>query len=174
LRVTTAISSRSCLAIVSYSALHYLVFGWILLINTGDWLKAWSYVVVLLFPVMWPFVVLLSRDHEKWIKVFWPPSTMLAAMLKPEATPWDRVFARRQFVRVTLKDGGFVGGYLADGSVVSTYPNDEQLFIKNEHVLDQETGDFGEAIDSTGVLINGSEIKIVEIIEVSDEPKGSL
>jgi hypothetical protein len=97
-------------AIVSYSALHYLVFGWILLINTGDWLKAWSYVVVLLFPVMWPFVVLLSRDHEKWIKVFWPPSTMLAAMLKPEATPWDRVFARRQFVRVTLKDGGFVGG----------------------------------------------------------------
>jgi hypothetical protein len=116
----------------------------------------------------------LSRDQEMWSKVFWPPSAMLAAMLKPEATPWDRVFARKQFVRVTLKDGGFVGGYLADGSVVSTYPNDEQIFIKNEHVLDQETGNFGEAIDSTGVLINGSEIKIVEIIEVSDEPKGSL
>jgi len=162
-------------AIVSYSALHYLVFGWLLLISTGPWLTFWSYVVVLLLPIFWPFVILLIRDNAKWRKVFWPPRGLLAAMLKPEATPWDRVFTNRQrFVRITLKDGGFVGGFLADGSEVSTYPNDQQVFIRNEHLIDQQSGAFGAPIQSTGLLVNGTEIKVVEFIEVENGDQGDL
>lgn len=59
---------------------------------------------------------------------------MLDAMLKLEATPLDRAFTNRQrFVRVTLKEGGYVGGFLAKGSEVSTYPIEPQLFIRNAH-----------------------------------------
>ena len=154
-------------AIISYSALHYLIFGWVLLINSGRWLIFWSYIVVLLLPIFWPFVILLIRDYAKWRKVLWPPTGLLKAMLKPEATPWDRVLTNRQrFVRITLKDGGFVGGFLADGSEVSTHPSEQQLFIRNEHLIDQATGEIGDRIESTGVFVSGSEMKLIELIEV--------
>lgn len=90
-----------------------------------------------------------------------------------EATPWDRVFTNRQrYIRVTLKSGRFVGGYLADGSEVSTYPNDEQIFIRNEHSIDQKTGEIGDKIESTGLLVNGTEITLIEIIETEPDQQG--
>jgi len=73
---------------------------------------------------------------------------------------------------VTLKSGRFVGGYLADGSEVSTYPNDEQIFIRNEHSIDQKTGEIGDKIESTGLLVNGTEITLIEIIETEPDQQG--
>ncbi len=42
----------------------------------------WSYIIVLLLPTLWPFVILLVRDNAKWKNVFFPPTGLLAAMLK--------------------------------------------------------------------------------------------
>ena len=153
-------------AIVAYSSFHYAVFGWVLLIAKGVYLTVAAYIIVLIIPLFWPFAILILRDDARWKPVFRSRSKFIAAMLKPEATPWDRVFTNDQFVRITLKDGGFVGGFLAKGSAVSTYPNDEQLYIRNEYEIDQVTGQFGERIESTGVLVNGDEIKIIELIEL--------
>lgn len=152
-------------AIVAYSALHYFVWGWLIFVTNGMWRNVAIYLVVLGLPTLWPIIVLLLRDNEKWSKVFWPPKQMFAAMLKPEATPWDRVFSKQKFIRITLKDGGFVGGFLDKGSLISTSPGDEQIFIQSEYAVDQESGEIGEQLEATGVLINGTEIKLIELIE---------
>lgn len=158
-------------AIVAYSALHYFVTGWLLLVTPEGWPRTIAaYFVVLLLPALWPPLILVIRDRKKWSGALWPPSILLATMLKPEATPWDSVFDNTQrFVRLKLKDGRFMGGFLAAGSRVSTYPCSEQIFIRNEHVVDQATGQFGEPIESTGLLVNGSEISYIELVEVELE-----
>lgn len=158
-------------AVVAYSALHYAVFGWLILIAPDGWLRtAAMYLVVLVLPAIWPPLILLTRDAGKWSKTLWPPRNLLATMLKPEASPWDAVFDNsRRWVRIRLKDGRFLGGYLAGGSHVSTFPCDRQIYIRNEHVVDQETGRFGDRIESTGVLVNGTEINYIELIEAETE-----
>jgi hypothetical protein len=154
-------------AIVSYSAMHYAVFGWIILASPkGGFRNFAAYLVVLVLPAAWPPLILLARDVHKWSQIFWPPSRLLSEMLRPEATPWDRVLSNRQrFVRITRGDGSFVGGYLAAGSQVSTYPNERQIYIRNEHLIDQATGEIGDRIDSTGILVTGEEIKLIELID---------
>jgi uncharacterized protein DUF6338 len=156
--------TRKLPAIISYSAMHYALFGWVILISReGGFRTLATYLVVLVFPVAWPPLILLARDAHKWSQIFWPPSRLLSEMLRPEATPWDRV--RQRFVRITRGDGSFVGGYLADGSQVSTYPNERQIYIRNEHLIDQATGEIGDRIDSTGILVTGEEIRLIELID---------
>jgi hypothetical protein len=106
-------------AVIAYSALHYGVFGWLLLITSGVTQQICAYLIIFFAPIVWPFVILLLRDWEKWSVNFKSLANIRDAMLKPEATPWDRVFTNKgRFVRITLKKGRMVGGYLADYSEI--------------------------------------------------------
>ena len=152
-------------AIVAYSAMHYAVFGGVILLSSGAFKAVATFVIVLILPAVWPIVILLARDFGKWSEVFWPPHAILGRMLKPEPTPWDWVFNNDGcFVRIKLNDDSFVGGKLGGGSAVSTFPNDQQIFIAQEYRVDQVSGELGDPIASTGIFVNGSEIKLIELI----------
>ena len=68
-------------------------------------------------------------------------------------------------MRIRLKSGNYVGGLLARGSVTSTFPAPEQIYVSNEWKIDGETGEFAEALEGAGLLVNGSEIEVLELIE---------
>jgi hypothetical protein len=165
-------------AVIGYSALHYAIFGWVILVAAaGPWRSAAAYIVVLVLPALWTPIILLIRDWSKWREIFFRPeslmpsaSRMLKAMLKPEASPWDRVLDdRARFIRLRLKTGRFVGGYFATGSVVSSYPCKRAIYIAKTFIIDQETGIFGDEVPQTGLLVQGSEIETLETMEPLEE-----
>ena len=165
-------------AVIGYSALHYAVTGWIILVVPWGIPKLIAaYVVVLVLPIVWTPIMLIVRDPHKWRDVFFQsgswklnvPKT-IQAMLKPERTPWDRVLVdEARFIRVRLKSGRFVGGYLAPGSVVSAYPCERAIYIADAFSINQTTGKFGDRLGLTGVLIQGSEIESLEIIDLQGD-----
>ncbi len=155
-------------SIVAYSAIHYALTGWIILrspIADRNWV---TYLVVLVLPILWPPLILLIRDWRKWRpRILTWPWRVLDTLLKPEPTPWDTVFTNAaRWVRVKLKSGPIVGGYLGPGSSISTYPRDEQIFIAREYKINQKSGAIETPIARTGLLINGTEIETIEIIEL--------
>lgn len=165
-------------AVIGYSALHYAVTGWIIIVvPAGSAQLVAAYIVVLVLPALWPPIILLIRDWTKWRNVFFAPDSlipsptrMLNAMLKPEGTPWDRVLDdRARYIRIRLKNGRFVGGYLGPDSVVSAYPCKRAIYIAKAFSLDQDTGRFKEEIPLTGLLIQGAEIETLETIELSED-----
>jgi len=161
-------------AVIGYSALHYAIFGWLILVApVGPWRSAAAYIVVLVLPALWPPIILLLRDWQKWRQVFFArPAHLLNAMLKPEASPWDRVLNdRARFIRIRLKTGRFIGGYFGKGSVVSTYPCKRAIYIAKAFSIDQETGTFEKYIPETGLLVQGTDIETLETIEVEEDEK---
>jgi hypothetical protein len=164
--------SKQLPSIVAYSAIHYALTGWIIL-RTPAADRLWiAYLVVLVLPILWAPIILLLRDWRRWQpRILTWPWRILNAMLKPEATPWDTVFTNEaRWVRIKLKSGPIVGGYLGPGSLVSVYPREQQIFIAREYTIDQSTGFFRNPISRTGLLINGTEIETIEIIELEQTP----
>jgi|ERR1700723_2747005 hypothetical protein len=163
-------------AVIGYSALHYAMTGWIVLLAPAGLARSIAvYVVVLVLPVLWPPVILLIRDPGKWREIFFPTGSIslrstFDAMLKPERTPWDRVLVdRARFIRIRLKSGRFLGGYFGPGSVVSSYPCERSIFIAQAFSMDQQVGTFGSPIDRTGVLVQGADIEALETIELQED-----
>jgi hypothetical protein len=152
-------------AVVAYSAIHYAFTGWLILIApAGSWRLVAAYIVVLFLPILWPPLILLARDPVRWKPVILT-SKLWSALLSAEASPWDRVFINQsRWVKIKLKDGVRIGGFLGPGSIVSSYPSPEQLFISNAYFI-SEDGAFGAAVTpQTGLLVSGTEISTIEII----------
>jgi hypothetical protein len=82
-------------------------------------------------------------------------------------TAWDRVaqsFAPGQFVRVRLEDGSWVGGWFADKSFVSTFPQARDIFIESEWSMKVD-GSFGDPLpESTGIWLAITDTRTVEWI----------
>jgi|GEM_PF-2259457 len=153
---------------VAYSAIHYALTGWIILLAApGIQRGIAAYVVVLVLPVLWPPIVLLIRNWPYYRKRILTPK-FLEFLLTPEATPWDKLFADRRalWIRIKLKAGGYIGGVYGKGSWSSTYPCPEQLYVKEQYECDV-TG-FGDAVpNSDGFLVNGTEIETIELFRGS-------
>ena len=171
-------------AVIGYSALHYALTGWVILVSpAGIPRSIATYIVVLVLPIFWAPLILLVRDFKRWRGVFLKKRTLnllglkfalelpsfgraIAAMQAPEAFPWDRKLIGDQYVRIRLKSGRYVGGYFSDGSIVSTYPSERQIFIAQAFTFD-ENGVFGTALPDTGVMVQGEEIETLETIEIA-------
>jgi hypothetical protein len=154
-------------AVIAYSAIHYSLTLWIYLIAPVGWPKILAaYVIVLVLPLFWAPVILLLRNSSRWKpRIF--TKHILTHLLQPEYSPWDQIFSdgTERWVRIRLKSGNYVGGLLARGSVTSTFPAPEQIYVSNEWKIDGETGEFAEALEGAGLLVNGSEIEVLELIE---------
>lgn len=164
--------SKRLPAVIGYSAVHYALTGWLILVAPpGPWQIAAAYFVVFVIPIFWPFVILLIRDPGKWRHIFLAGKKrkivrrIFEAMLTPEAMPWDRTLdASARYIRIRLKSGRFVGGYFGDGSSVSTFPSDRQIFISQAYTFDVN-GEFGNPVPDTGVLVQGDEIESLETVD---------
>lgn len=151
---------------IAYSAIHYALTGWIILVAPeGAARLIAAYIVVLILPIFWPPIILLVRDWGYWRDRILT-TKVLTYLLAPEATPWDKFFAAQHacWVRIKLKSGGYIGGIFGKGSESSTYPSPEQLYVKEQYEVN-ETG-FGKRVKRTaGFLVNATEIDTVEFFE---------
>jgi hypothetical protein len=152
--------------VVAFSALHYTVFGWIIWI-TKDLSSSWAFVglVVLVLPVVWAPAQLLLRDWEKWAPRLFSKK-ILTFMLTPEQTPWDRLFddQRDRWLIAKTKTGDFVGGYMGKGSLTSTYPSADQIYITQPWRCNG-AGFLGDGAIANGLLIRGDEVEYIHLFE---------
>jgi hypothetical protein len=146
--------------LVAYSSIHYALTLWLILIAPEGWSRtAATYAVVLIIPCLWPLLILKVRQKAKW---HWAQQ-----MLKPEPSPWDRVFAdlKNRWIKIKTKDGEFIGGYMGKGSLTSSYPYKQQIYISQQHKIDQESGKFQPApVERTdGIIVDCEDIAYIQL-----------
>ena len=62
--------SKRLPAVIGYSAIHYAITGWLILVTPDGTARiAVAYIVVFVIPIFWPFGILWLRDCRRWRKV---------------------------------------------------------------------------------------------------------
>ncbi|MCF6285147.1 MAG: DUF6338 family protein, partial [Candidatus Hydrogenedentes bacterium] len=89
------------------------------------------------------------------------------SMTSPIPTSWDYIFSKTPavWVLVTLKDGSQVGGLWGSDSFASSNPNERDLYIERVFKVAQD-GQWKEISRSSGILIQGEDIRHIEFYEV--------
>ncbi len=112
--------------------------------------------MLLLAPIIWPWLF-VRVIQPRFAKVF----------INPIPKPWDVVFRQQgeKWIIVHLVDGRRIGGRFARGSEASSYPAEEQLYLKEVWRLD-ENGRFIHPVDRTGgIIVSGKTIEAVEFFD---------
>jgi len=150
--------SKSLFEAISYSSLNFAALFWLIaLIQTGDfyrghfvlyWLSVASIMVVA--PACWPVVFLRLSTWRPIAKHF----------VHPIRKPWDYVFGKRDpfWLIVHLQNGQKIGGRFDIESFASSEPADEQIYLEEVWVLDEQ-GRFVSRVErSRGIIIMKDEI----------------
>lgn len=155
-------SSEQVVDAVAYSSINYAILFWpIFLIESSgirssspSWYFIFYVFVLLIAPIIWVWV---------WSKI---RKTEFVQKNAPHPTPkaWDYVFSQRKsyWVKVTLKNGDVIGGLFHTNSFASSAPAEEQIYIEETWILNDEGGFERMKNDSAGVIILSSEISHIE------------
>lgn len=68
---------------------------------------------------------------------------------------------------MTLKDGTILGGKYGAGSFSSSYPEEPQIFISEQWLVDEE-GFIRKVNDSSGIMILSKDIKTIEFFTLQE------
>lgn len=157
-------SSKQIIDAISYSCLNYALLLWpIFLIETTKVsishpnLYILFYIMVLFVsPILLVLGWSLLRKLE-CIQKFIP---------HPTQKPWDFVFGQRHtyWIIVTLKNGEKIGGMFGPNSFASSAPAEEQLYLEELWILNEEGGFDRPVEQSSGIIILSSEILSVEFM----------
>lgn len=157
-------SSKQIIDAVAYSSVNYaLLIGTILWVENAHIHAAHPalyiafYVFVLLIaPVLWAIAWRTLRSAQ-WLQDNAP---------HPVQKPWDYVFARRipYWVRVTLKDGTKLGGRFADQSFASSASAEEQIYLEEAWILNDDGTLARPKQQSAGLLVMGRDIAYLELM----------
>lgn len=162
-------SSRQLIDAVSYSCLNYGILLWpIYAIETSAipegypnlYVLFW-FCVLFLAPIAWVFAWRMLRQWE-FLQNIIP---------HPIQKPWDFVFGQRRcyWVIVTLSDGNKVAGKFGPNSFASSAPSEEQIYLEEEWLLNDEGGFDRKAEQSAGVIILSSDIRTVEFYNSGED-----
>lgn len=165
-------SSKQVIDAISYSCLNYAILFWpISLIEKNSisvshpnvYLFFWLF-VLFLAPILW---VVAWRLLRQW-------SFVQNIIPHPIQKPWDFVFSQRHpcWIIVTLKDGEKVAGKFGHKSFASSAPSEEQIYLEEEWLLNEDGGFERQAEQSAGIIILSSEIRSVELYNSGDEKHG--
>ena len=88
------------------------------------------------------------------------------ARYEPTPTAWDFLFADRDpcFVRIRLKGGLWVGGWLGSRSAVSAFPQPQDIYLESQWRLGADGTFLGRVPGSAGVYVKGSEVEVLELL----------
>ena len=156
-------SSEKMIDAIAYSSINYALLSLPIYGVEKSHLKSdcgflyYGFYLFVLFvaPVLWALVWKYLRTREFFQK----------NAPHPTGKPWDFVFSQRKpfWVKVTLKNGKIIGGLYAENSFTSSAPSEEQIYLEETWVLN-ENGGFERAKNNTaGVIILASEISHVEL-----------
>ncbi|MEU2022565.1 DUF6338 family protein [Streptomyces sp. NPDC016469] len=88
------------------------------------------------------------------------------ARYEPTPTAWDALFRGRDscFVRVRLKSGLWVGGWLGTRSAVSAYPHSGDLYLEAQYRMAPDGSFVGRVPGTGGVYVRAEEIDVLEVL----------
>lgn len=128
------------------------------------WYVALGYVAV---PIALGTIVGRGATAEAWWAKF-----LIGASKAP--TAWDAIFSGKPegWVLLRLKSGRWIGGAFTDKSYTAGYPEDADIFLSAEGLVDQETEMF--VLDDQdqpvtlgwGVLVRWNEVEYLEVTPV--------
>lgn len=158
-------SSKQIVDAVSYSCINYgLLFFPIYLVEKNkiynchpNFYFLFYSIALFVFPVVLVFSWKKIRELD-CIQKYVP---------HPIQKPWDYIFGKRKtcWVIVTLKNGEKIAGMFGLKSFASSAPAEEQLYLE-EHWLLNEDGGFDRPAEQTmGIIILSPEILSVELIQ---------
>jgi hypothetical protein len=92
------------------------------------------------------------------------------AHYEPTPTAWDFLFADRGacFVRIRLKGGLWVGGWLGSRSAVSAFPQEQDIYLESQWRLSSDGTFLGRVAGTAGVYVKGSEVEVLELLAPPD------
>lgn len=99
------------------------------------------------------------RSRLRWLEVF-----RSGIPFRNTPTAWDFAAPHLSgsFVRIRTKEGGWIGGWFAGGSFVSTYPEERDIFISLQYRMNDDGSFDGEMERSRGVWVPLGEGYVVE------------
>ena len=162
-------SSRQVLDAITYSCINY----GILIIpimwaesssfnqNHPGVYKLFYFFVLFVFPIIW---VLLWKRIRSW-------DVFQDSVPHPTRKPWDYVFSKRKWywVIVTLKNGEKIAGKYANQSFSSSAPADEQIYLEEAWVLNEDGGFDRPRSNTEGIIVVSNEISTVELFEYNSD-----
>lgn len=156
-------SSKQVIDAITYSCVNYTILYWpIITVNSGGFKtenQLFYYIffifVLLIAPLLWVYLWKRLRE-SKYFQRNTP---------HPTQKSWDFVFSQNKcyWVKVTLKDGTVIGGKFSDKSFASSAPAEEQLYLEETWILDEDFAFERVKSRSAGVIILASEISHVEL-----------
>ena len=157
--------TKSLLEAVSYSTLNFAALFWLIAtIQTGDFYQRHFILyslsvaaIMVVVPACWPLVFLGVSA--------WRP--IGKHIVHPIQKPWDYVFGKHEpfWILVHLKNGEKIGGRFGLGSFASSNPADEQIYLEEIWVLDDDDRFVVPVEDSRGIIIMNNEIRAVEFFD---------
>jgi hypothetical protein len=157
--------SKSAFDAIAYSALNFavllplvlLIQSEFLFIRHKNWAVLLTYFVLLVFPAIWPFLLIRLAATTLFLRHFVHPT--------PDA--WDYLFGRREqfWAIVHLKDLRRIGGRFGIQSFASSSPAEPQIYLEEAWKLDDNGAFLAPVERSRGILIMADEIAAVELFE---------
>ena len=159
----TIATSDQLVDAIAYSSINYAILIFPILGIESSQLKTihpflyYVFYIFVLFlaPILWVFIWRLLRTRE-----FFQRNAP-----HPTAKPWDYVFSQRKpcWVKVHLKDGTIIAGRYAEKSFASSAPAEEQIYLEETWILNENGGFERAKNNTTGVIILSSEISHIEL-----------
>lgn len=109
-----------------------------------------------------PYRPRLRRDDETGLLLKWRRTIRSSDI----PTAWDVAASvpDHRLVRVRRRDGTWIGGFYAEGSYVSTYPQPRDIYISVQREMSSD-GEFGNVVaDTDGVWLRINDDDIVEFV----------
>ncbi|MEW1654206.1 MULTISPECIES: DUF6338 family protein [unclassified Streptomyces] len=110
-------------------------------------------------------LIVVVPSAVAWAESAWR-SRRAVARYDPTPTAWDALFYARGscFIRVRLKSGLWVGGWLGSRSAVSTYPQQGDLYLQAQYRMAPD-GRFLERVpDTGGVYVRAADVEVLEVL----------
>lgn len=164
-------SSKLVVDAVAYSCINYALLFWPIKIVERSSLStefpntyAFFYLFVLFIaPVVW---VVIWR-YLRTIRIFQKIAP------HPTQKPWDFVFSQKKpyWVKVILKDGTKIAGKYADNSFASSAPAEEQIYLEETWILNENLGFERPKKRTAGVIVMANDISHLELSNYEEEEK---
>lgn len=155
-------TSNQIIDAISYSCLFFGICTVpIYYMESSDfWIKHPVFYLLSYFILLFCIPILLTCIWKRvrtadWVQKFVP---------HPTEKPWDFVFFQRKnyWVIVTLKNGKKIGGWYGSNSFASSAPSEEQIFLEEEWILNDNDRFERKADQTSGIIILSSDIQTVE------------
>lgn len=162
-------TSKQVIDAISYSCLNYTILLWPIFTVESSGLRESHPQIYILFymavlfiaPVLLVLFWKYLRELD-WLQKFVP---------HPTQKPWDFVFAQRKtyWVIVTLKNGKKIGGMYGPNSFASSSPSEEQIYLEEQWILNEDGGFCRKVEQTSGIIILSSEIRSVEFMHSGEQ-----